>query len=687
MSYSTEQIRNVALAGHPGAGKTTLFEALLHAGGAVQTAGTIERGSTVSDFDPIEKQRGHSLDCAIASIDHGAAPNQLVHVNLIDTPGHPDFRGPTLSALAAVETLAVVVDADSGVQYGTRRMMEHAKARGLCRAIVVNKIDHDGADTARVLADLRETFGAECLPLNLPADGGARVVDCFGSAEGDSDLGAVGEWHQKIIDQVVEINETVMEHYLDLGEGGLSGQELHDAFEQCLREGHLVPVLFCSARSGAGIAELLDTAERLFPHPGEANPPPFAKGAGEDAQPIQATPDPKAHVIADVFKIVNDPFVGKLGVFRVYQGTVRKDTQLFVDDGKKPFKVGHLFKLKGRDHVEIDQAVPGDIAAVAKVDELHFDAVLHDSHDEDHIHLAPLNFPRPMFGLAVEAASKGQEQKLSTALHKLAEEDPCFHVEHETETNETVIRGLSDLHLRINLDRLKDKYGVEVQSRPPRIAYRETVAGRAEGHHRHKKQTGGAGQFGEVFLRIEPLPRGGGFEFVDEVKGGTIPGQFLPAVEKGVRQVLHDGAVAGYPIQDVRVVVYDGKYHSVDSKEVAFVAAGKKAFLDAIGKARPQVLEPIVDLEVNAPEQHMGDISGGLASKRARINGTDSVRGGEIVVRAQVPLSELEGYAAELKSVTAGRGRYSLDFSHYEPVPGTVQQKLVEAYKPRHEED
>ncbi|MFK3650698.1 elongation factor G [Lysobacter enzymogenes] len=687
MSYSTEQIRNVALAGHPGAGKTTLFEALLHAGGAVQTAGTIERGSTVSDFDPIEKQRGHSLDCAIACTDHGG-----IHVNLIDTPGYPDFRGPTLSALAAVETLAVVVDADTGVQYGTRRMMEHAKARGLCRAIVVNKIDHDGADAARVLADIRETFGAECLPLNLPADGGKRVVDCFASASGDSDLGAVGDWHQKIIDQVVEINETVMEHYLDLGEGGLSGQELHDAFEQCLREGHLVPVLFCSARSGAGIPQLLDVAEHLFPHPGEANPPPFlkwnaAKGSGDDAQPIQATPDPKAHVIADVFKIVNDPFVGKLGVFRVYQGTVKKDTQLFVDDGKKPFKVGHLFKLKGKDHVEIEQAVPGDIAAVAKVDELHFDAVLHDSHDEDHIHLAPLNFPRPMFGLAVEAASKGQEQKLSNALHKLAEEDPCFHVEHEAETNETVIRGLSDLHLRINLERLKDKYGVEVKSRPPRIAYRETVAGRAEGHHRHKKQTGGAGQFGEVFLRIEPLPRGGGFEFVDEVKGGTIPGQFLPAVEKGVRQVLHDGALAGYPIQDVRVVVYDGKYHSVDSKEVAFVAAGKKAFLDAIGKARPQVLEPIVDLEVNVPEQHMGDISGGLASKRARINGTDSIRGGEIVVRAQVPLSELEGYAAELKSVTAGRGRYSLDFSHYEPVPPTVQQKLVEAYKPRHEED
>ncbi|MBT2747416.1 MULTISPECIES: elongation factor G [unclassified Lysobacter] len=682
MSYSTESIRNVALAGHPGAGKTTLFEALLQAGGAVQTAGSIERGTTVSDFDPVEKQRGHSLDAAIASTDHAG-----IHLNLIDTPGYPDFRGPTLSALAAVETVAVVVDADTGVAYGTRRMMEHAKARGLCRAIVINKIDHEGADAARVLEAIRDTFGAECLPLNLPADGGGKVVDCFGASAGDSDLGPVGDWHQKIIDQVVEINETVMEHYLDLGEGGLSGEELHQAFEQCLREGHLVPVLFCSARSGAGVKELLDVAEHLFPHPGEANAPPFFKGIGEDAKPILAVPNAKAHVIADVFKIVNDPFVGKLGVFRVYQGTVRKDTQLFVDDGKKPFKVGHLFKLKGKDHVEIDQAIPGDIAAVAKVEELHFDAVLHDSHDEDQIHLAPLNFPRPMFGLAVEAASKGQEQKLATALHKLSEEDPCFQVEHETETNETVIRGLSDLHLRINIDRLKDKYGVEVKARPPRIAYRETVAGRAEGHYRHKKQTGGAGQFGEVFLRVEPLPRGSGFEFVDEVKGGTIPGQFLPAVEKGVRQVLHDGAVAGYPIQDVRVIVYDGKYHSVDSKEVAFVAAGKKAFLDAINKARPQVLEPIVELEVNAPEQHMGDISGGLASKRARISGTDSIRGGEIVVRAQVPLSELEGYAAELKSVTAGRGRYSLDFSHYEPVPGNVQQKLVEAYKPRHEED
>ena len=691
MAYTTQQIRNVALAGHPGAGKTMLFEALLQAGGAIQAAGSIERGSTVSDYDPIEKARGHSIDAAIASIDHAPPGRDPVHVNIVDTPGYPDFRGPALSTLAAVETVAIVVDADTGIGYGTRRMMDYAKGRGLCRAIVVNKIDHEGADLARLLESLRATFGPELLPLNLPVDHGKRVVDCFGpDAAGSnvvSDVGAVGDWHQKILDQVVEVNETVMDHYLDLGEGGLSPDELHEAFEQCLREGHLVPVCFASAKANVGVRKLLDVAERLFPHPGEANPAPFVKGDGDAAKPIVAKPDPKAHVIAHVFKVANDPFVGKLGVFRVHQGTVRRDSQLFVDDGRKPFKVAHLFRLRGKEHVEIDEAVPGDIAAVAKVEDLHYDAVLHDSHDEDAIRLAPMAFPRPMFGLAVEAASKGQEQKLAGALHKLAEEDPAVVVEHNAELNETVLRGLSDLHLRVLLEKLKERYGVEVKTHPPRIAFRETISSAAEGHHRHKKQTGGAGQFGEVYLRIEPLKRGAGFEFADEVKGGTIPGQFIPAVEKGVRQVMASGAVAGYPLQDVRVTVYDGKYHSVDSKEVAFVAAGKKAFLDAIAKAGPLVLEPIVDLEVSAPEQHMGDISGGLASKRARINGTDSQRGGEIVVKAQVPLSELEGYAAELKSVTAGRGRYSLDFSHYEPVPAQVQQKMVEAFKPRHDED
>jgi elongation factor G len=680
MAYTTDGIRNIALVGHTGAGKTTLFEALLHAGGAIATMGSVERGTTVSDYDPMEKARQQSLNTAIASIDQGDC-----HINLIDTPGAADFRGPTLSALAAVETAAVVVNAHTGIEHGVTRMMDYAKARGLARILVVNKID--GGDCRAVVAQLRETFGNECLPINLPAENGKRVVDCFFQPEGVADFDSVGEAHRRIIDQVVEINETVMGHYLDRGEEGLSGEELHDAFEQCLREGHLVPICFVSARSGAGVREFLQIIERLLPNPKEGNPPPFVKGHGANATPIIAVPDPDRHVIADVFKIINDPFVGKLSVFRVYQGTVRKDTQLFIDDGKKPFKVGHLFRLKGKEHIEIEQAIPGDIAAVAKIEEIHFDAVLHDSHDEDHIHLKPLEFPQPMFGLAVEPAHKGQEQKLAQSLNKLAEEDPCFRYEHNKELNESVVRGLSDLHVRLMLERMKERYGVEVKTRPPRIAYRETVATKAEGHHRHKKQTGGAGQFGEVFLRIEPLPRGAGFEFVDEVKGGTIPGQFIPAVEKGVRQVLEHGAIAGYPMQDVRVIVYDGKYHPVDSKEVAFVTAGKKAFLDAIAKARPQVLEPIVNLEVYVPDAHMGDVTGSLASKRARINGTDSLRGGELVIKAQVPLAELSDYPTELKAMTGGQGRYAIEFSHYEPVPAHIQKQLVEAYKPKPEED
>jgi elongation factor G len=687
MSHATQDIRNVALAGHPGAGKTTLFEALLHAGGAIQAAGTVERGNTVSDFDPLERSRGHSIDAAIAGFDHCAADGTRIHLNLLDTPGYPDFRGAALSALSAVETVAVVVDADAGIGHGTRRIMDHAARRGLCRAIVVNRIDADGADCARLLQDLRDEFGTIVLPVNLPADGGSRVVDCFSGDGGDSDLGLVADWHQRILDQVVEIDESVMEHYLDGGERALGRDELHDAFERCLREGHLVPVCFVSARTGTGLHDVLDVIARLFPHPGEANPPPFKRGTGADAEPVASRPDPDAHVIADVFKIINDPFVGKLGVFRLHQGTVKRDQQLFVDDGRKPFKVAHLYRMQGKDYVEIDRAVPGDIAAVAKIEDMHFDAVLHDSRDEDHIHLEPMAFPRPMFGLAVDAGSRGQEQKLATALHKLSEEDPCFQIEHDAETNETVARGLSELHLRIQLERLRERHGVDVSTRPPRIAYRETVTIAAEGHHRHKKQTGGAGQFGEVMLRVEPLSRGGGFEFVDAVKGGTIPGQFIPAVEKGVRQALASGAVAGHPIQDVRVTVHDGKAHPVDSKEVAFATAGRKAFLDAVGKASPRVLEPIVDLVVTAPEAHMGDISAGLASRRARILGTGSARGGDIVVKAQVPLSELDGYPAELQSVTAGRGRYSLDFSHYEPVPPQLQRKLADAWHPRQDED
>jgi elongation factor G len=442
-----------------------------------------------------------------------------------------------------------------------------------------------------------------------------------------------------------------------------------------------------SARNGAGVPELLEIFARLMPNPTEGNPPVFLKGTEAKSEEVVAVPDPKKHVLAHVFKVVVDPFVGRLGVFRVHQGTITRDTQLYVGNGRKPFKVGHMFLLQGKEHVETDLLVPGDIAAVAKIEEIEFDAVLHDSHDEDHYRLRPLEFPQPMYGLAIEPKRRGDEQRISDVLHKLTAEDPCFIVEHSTSTHETVIRGLGELHVRCVLERMAEQYKVEMVTHPPRIPYRETVTGKAEGHHRHKKQTGGAGQFGEVFLRIEPLPRGAGFEFVDDVYGGAIPSQFIPAVEKGVRQVLEAGPLAGFPLQDVRVVVYDGKSHPVDSKEVAFVSAGKKAFLDAIQKARPIALEPIVDIEILAPDANMGDLAGDLSSKRGQVTGTQNLRGSMVKIKGLVPLSELNNYHSRLKSMTAGQGSYSIELSHYEAVPPTVQQQLVAQKKVLQEED
>lgn len=680
--FAMETIRNLALAGHPGVGKTTLFEALLQAAGAIQTAGSVERGNTVSDFDPMEKECGHSLSTAIAGFDY-----KHTHFNLIDTPGYPDFRGPTLAAMAAVETVAVVINAANGIEHGAIRLMDRAAQRANERMIIVNRIDAEGVDLAALVSEIQDTFGRVCLPINLPANSASSVVDCFFHVDGQSDLGPVADFHQQIIDQVVEVNPDLMEHYLEDGEESLSADDLHDAFEQCLREGHLIPICFTSARTGVGVPELLQAAIHLLPNPAEGNPPPFLKGEGEDAQPVVVEANTDAHVIGHVFKIINDPYVGKLSVFRLYQGTVRRDTQLFIGDGRKPFKVGHLFKVFGKDHAEIDEGIAGDICAVAKIEDIHFDAVLHDSHDEDHFHLKPLALPAAMFGLAIEPATRGQEQKLANALHKLGEEDPCLHIEHHAELNETVMRGLGDLHLRVMLDKLRERFGVEVQTRPPRVAYRETIAVPAEGHHRHKKQTGGAGQFGEVFLRVRPLERGEGFRFVNSVVGGAIPHNLIPAVEKGVHQVLEAGAIAGYQLQDIEVTVYDGKFHAVDSKEVAFVTAGKKAFLDGISKARPILLEPIVHLEVQVPEAHMGDVTTSLAGKRGRINGTDSIRGGEIVIKAQVPQAEIGEFQTELKAMTQGQGRYSLEPSHYEAVPPQVQKQLIEAWKPKAEED
>ncbi|MBI4290066.1 MAG: elongation factor G [Betaproteobacteria bacterium] len=678
--YSTETIRSVALVGHGAAGKTTLAEALLFKAGALASQGTVEAGNTVCDFDPLEKSYGHSLNSALANFDY-----QGVRVHLVDTPGYPDFAGQAIGALAAVDTAAIVINAQTGIELNTRRMMKWAGARGLCRMIVVNKIDGENVDLPAVLASLQESFGRECLPINLPANGGTRVVDCFFNPDGEADFSSVAQAHRALVDQVVEVDEALMEIYLDKGE--VSPEQLHAPFEKALREGHLMPVCFVSAKTGTGIVELLDILAKLAPNPTEGNAPPFLKGEGNNAVEFHAEPDPKKHVLAHVFKVVVDPYVGKLGVFRVHQGTVTKDSQLFIGDGKRPFKVGHLLMLQGKEYVETDALVPGDIGAVAKVEEIEFDAVLHDSHDEDRIHLRPLEFPVPMQGLAVETKKKGDEQRLFEVLRKLEVEDPCFRVERHPATNETIIRGLGEQHLRCKLEKMVQQYKLEVTTTPPKIPYRETITKKAEGHCRHKKQTGGAGQFGEVYLRIEPLPRGTGFEFVDEVKGGVIPTVFIPAVEKGVRQALDAGIIAGYPAEDLRVIVYDGKSHPVDSKEIAFVSAGRKAVIDAVTKAGPILLEPMVNIEVLTPETYIGDLASDISSKRGQITGTQPLASDTSAITGQVPLSELVDFQSRLRSMTGGQGSYTIEFSHYAPVPGSIQQQITSQYKTAREED
>ena len=672
-------IRTLALVGPAAAGKTTLAEALLQHTGAMGAAGSVERGSTVSDHDALEIKAGHSLQSSVMHLDHGGC-----RIHLIDTPGAPDFIGQSLPALEAVETAAIVINAAAGIEPMAQRMMAYAAERGLDRLVIVNRIDAQDVDLSALLADIQAAFGKECLPLNLPDAGATQVVDCFYNREGHCDFGAVADAHRALVEQVVEVDGDFVDRYLN--DGDIDANELHAPLEQALREGHLIPVCFVSARTGAGVPELLDVIARLLPNPTEGNPPEFLNGEGADATLMHAKPDPAAHVLAHVFKVSIDPYVGKLGFVRVHQGSITPGTQLYVGDGRKPFKVGHVYLQQGKNHVEVPSAGPGDICAVAKIDELHFDAVQHDAAKDDHIHLKPLPFPVPVHGVAISPKRRGDEQRMWDIVGKLVAEDPCLKLEHLAQTNETVVYGLGELHLRMLLERLRDVHKFEVDTRPPRIAYRETITQNAAAQYRHKKQSGGAGQFGEVHLRIEPLPRGAGFEFVDQVKGGTIPGQFMPAVEKGVREALAEGVIAGYPVHDVRVIVHDGKHHAVDSKEIAFVTAGKRAFQAAIREAKPVVLEPIAQVQIAAPESAMGAITGDLSARRGMVSGTDSGQLGQLTVNGQAPMAELADYQTRLNAMTAGQGRYSLALSHYEVVPPGVQQQLMGQHKVQDED-
>ena len=680
LAPDTKKIRNIALVGHAGSGKTTLIEALLHKAGAIKSQGSVARKSTVSDFTEREHKFGHSLEAAVCHLEHDGAS-----INLLDTPGYPDFIGRALSILPAIETAAVVVNAETGVELVTQRMMEFAGDRKLCRIIIVNHIDADSAKLEDVLGNIRASFGRQCLPLNLPARNGQAVADCFFEpADEDPDFSSVAAAHTEILDQVVELDDDLMELYLESGED-ISLAQLHDPFERALRRGHLIPVCFVSAETGAGLRQLLRVFSQLMPNPLEANPPEFyAQGNTENSIKIEAG-NANAHFIGHVFKVNVDPYVGRLANFRVHQGSIKSGDQVFIGEKRKAVKLSHLYRVQGKKLEEISIAVAGDLCAVPKIEDIRFDDVIHSSHDEDELHMKSVEIPPPMHGIALGLTQRGLEKKLSDALHKLTAEDPSLSVDFNTQSNETVLRGMGELHLRLVLQRMKDEFGVEVETHPPKIAYRETVTRSAEGHYRHKKQTGGAGQFGEVFLKVEPLPRGTGFEFANKVVGGSIPGQFIPAVQKGVKQVLSGGAVAGFPLQDVRVTVYDGKFHPVDSKEIAFVAAGKRAFVDAISKAKPIVLEPVAKVEITTPNKSVGDITGHLSGIRGRIAGSDVVTGNRVRISAQVPLAELGDYQTTLKSLTGGEGMFTLEFDHYETAPTPVQKELENEFHPASE--
>jgi elongation factor G len=694
-SYTTADIRNVLLVGHGGSGKTTLADALLFESKAVTRRGSVTDGSSFSDFEKEEREHKHSIYSALLHLDHLGK-----RINLIDTPGSPDLIGHAIACLPAVETVAVVVNATSGIEVVCRRMMEYAKDGNLPRAIIVNKCDAPELDLQTLVSNIQATFGPECLPVNLPSGGGKAVVECLLNNSGQSDFGDVRAAHSAILDQVVEIDEGLMEKYLGGEEPNY--EALHDPFERAMDEAHVVPILFTDAKAGVGVPELLDFIARWFPSPLEGNLRPFLSYRGGDrpGQPQEEVPfpywnDPAKPLLAHVFKVTTDPFVGKLAVFRVHQGRVTGQSQVYIGSGKKPVKLGHVFQLQGKEHKEVGEVVAGDVGAVAKIEEIHTNDVLHDDHALDSVHLRPLTFPTPMYGLAITPKARGDEQKLSAMLGKIAEEDPTFKWQTDRQTHEVVINGIGELHLRLVLEKLSNR-GLHVDTKPPKIAYRETIQLGAEGHHRHKKQTGGAGQFGEVFLRAEPLPEdsphrkangGAGLEIVNEVFGGTIPGQFIPAVEKGIHDLMDAGVIAGYPLQDIRVAITDGKHHPVDSKEVAFRTAGKYAFKDAVLKGKPVLLEPVVSMEVTVPEDKMGSITGDLSGKRGRIQGQDFLGGGMAVVKAQAPLAEVMQYQSQLKSVTGGQGSFAMEFSHYEPVPPQVQQQIAGQYKPRADED
>lgn len=667
---ATGDIRNVILLGHGGSGKTSLTEAILHTAGAIGRLGSVDEKTTVSDYYDEEKEHQHSI---LASVVHTQFNGKLI--NVIDAPGAPDFVGPAIAAMPAAETAIIVINAASGIETNTRKLFALAADLGKPRMIVINKLAAENVDLPELIKNIQDTFGSQCRCANLPAADRKSVIDCIENTAGDSPVMSVADAHTQLIESVVEADDAMMERYL--GGEEIPAAEIAGVFVKALRIGKLIPIVFTEARQEIGIKELLGLITKYTPSPVDAEPARLVDG--EKVTELKA--DPAGPLVGVVVRVAFDPRSNmKYSTIRIFSGTLKSDTNMMHNDDKKGLRPGHILKPQGGEAKEIDAGVAGDLVTLAKLEELKIGDLIHDGRVSGKYKMPP--FPEPMFALAMEPASRGDEQKIGGALDRLREEDPCFKTTRDAQTKELVAQGLGDLHLRIMIEKMHNRFKLAVNTKEPKIPYKETITGKAEGHYRHKKQTGGAGQFGEVYLKVEPAERNSDppLQFSWDIFGGTIPGQFEPAVLKGINDVMVNGPIAGFPMQDVKVSITDGKYHPVDSKEVAFRTAGKGAFIDAVKKAKPALLEPIVNIEVTIPAENVGDIAGDLSSKRGRVVGQDMLPGNFIVIKAQVPLSEVSQYSSQLKSVTGGRGSFSMTLSHYEPVPPNVQQQIVAVY-------
>jgi elongation factor G len=708
--HTTQNIRNLALAGHGASGKTSLADALLWQAKAVERRGSVEDGTSVSDYDEEEHRRKFSIDTSVLHLSHNGT-----RLNLLDTPGYPDFVGAALEALNAVENAVLVVSAVNGLEVNSRRMAREAERRGLARIIVVSKLDQDNVHFPELLTTLRETFGKGCVLFNAPVGVGPAfksVVSVL--ADGKAPAGCpvdLAAERSRFVDAVVEADEALMEKYLD--QGDVSADEVLSALPRALAAGTVIPIFCTSSKKSIGIAELLDTLASFTLSPEFGQPRKVSKKQGGETVTVELKPDPSAEFVGQVFKTVTDKFVGNMSFLRIYQGTYSAEQQLVNARTDRGARTGGLFEVQGARTTPIPSAIPGDIVAITKVEELHIgDTVSNHPHPPA---LPDYTFPRPMFGLAVQPKARGDETKISASLAKIANEDATFRVSRDPQTHEMVVTGMSQLHLDVVQHRLKRRFDLEVVTHEPKVAYRETITRSHEGQYRHKKQTGGRGQFGEVHLRIHSMPREitteteflekfatkdrfeklrlahydpeHNFAFLDTIVGGTIPNQFVPAVEKGCKELLEQGALAGYRMQDIAVEVYEGKYHPVDSSEAAFKIAGRLAFKAAFLQAHPVILEPFVHLEVTVPTKYTGDVLRDLNGKRARVENQDSLPGDLAVITARAPLAEVMRYAAQLGSITQGQGSYSMEFSHYDTVPANVQQQIVSKATLKADED